>query len=85
MTNMDEGHIITQSDLAHLGEGTVAYLREMGGDELNGKFPGLPHIEPDTKLWALFAANGQPILLSDERERAIAGAVANDLTPVSIH
>ncbi|WP_437344332.1 DUF1150 family protein [Mesorhizobium marinum] len=36
-------------------------------------------------LWALFAANGQPILLSDERDRAIASAFENDLTPVSIH
>ena len=72
-------------DLAHLGEGSVAYLREMDGEELNGKFPGLPHIEPAAKLWALFAANGQPILLSDARDRAIAGAFENDLVPVSIH
>ncbi len=75
----------TLADLAHLGEGSVAYLREIGSDELRGKFPGLPEIAPGTKLWALFAANGQPILLSDERERAIAGAFENDLTPVSIH
>ncbi len=76
---------VTETDLAHLGEGTVAYLREMGGDELNGKFPGLPHIEPAARLWALFAANGQPILISDARDRAIAGAFENDLVPVSIH
>lgn len=75
----------SENDLAHLGEGTVAYLREMGGDELNGKFPGLPQIAPDTRLWALFAANGQPILISDAKDRAIAGAFENDLTPVSIH
>ncbi len=85
MTRNDETQTFTQADLAHLGEGHVAYLREMGSEELNGKFPGLPEIAPDTKLWALFAANGQPILLSDARERAIAGAFENDLTPVSIH
>ncbi len=85
MTRNDDTLILTEADLAHLGEGTVAYLREMDGKELNGKFPGLPHIAPQTKLWALFAANGQPILLSDARERAIAGAFENDLTPVSIH
>lgn len=76
---------VTPAQLAHLGEGSVAYLREMGSEELMGKFPGLPQIEPGTKLWALFAANGQPILLSDERDRAIAGALENDLTPVAIH
>jgi hypothetical protein len=85
MTRHDETTTFTEADLAHLGEGTVAYLREMGGEELNGKFPGLPHIEPDARFWALFAANGQPILLSDARERAIAGAFENDLVPVSIH
>lgn len=85
MTEIEKNHIFTEAELAHLGEGTVAYLREMDGEEFNGKFPGLPHVAPGTRLWALFAANGQPILLSDMRERAIAGAFENDLTPVSIH
>jgi hypothetical protein len=85
MTFIDQRQTFTQADLAHLGEGSVAYLREIGSDELKGKFPGLPEIAPGTKLWALFAANGQPILLSDARDRAIAGAFENDLTPVSIH
>lgn len=85
MTYNDQRQSFSQSDLAHLGEGSVAYLREMGSEELKGKFPGLPEIAPGTTLWALFAANGQPILLSDARDRAIAGAFENDLTPVSIH
>ena len=85
MTRNDETYTFTKADLAHLGEGHVAYLREMDGEELKGKFPGLVEIPSDAKLWALFAANGQPILLSDARERAIAGAFENDLTPVSIH
>lgn len=85
MTRTDANHIHTEIDLAHLGEGSVAYLREMDGEELNVKFPNLPHIEPAARLWALFAANGQPILLSDARDRAIAGAFENDLMPVSVH
>ena len=40
---------------------------------------------PGLELWALFAANGQPILLSDARDRALAGALENDLTTVAIH
>lgn len=85
MTYTDQRPGVTQDDLAHLGEGSVAYLREIGSDELKGKFPGLPEIASGLKLWALFAANGQPILLADERERAVAGAFANDLVTVSIH
>jgi hypothetical protein len=76
---------ITQDQLAHIGEGVVAYLRQMPSEELKGKFPGLPEIAPGTRLWALFAANGDPILLSDAREHALAGAFENDLTPVAIH
>lgn len=85
MTNSVPRPALSQADLAHLGEGTVAYLRKVSSDELRGRFPGLPEIAPGLELWALFAANGQPILLSDERERAIAGAFENDLTPLSIH
>ena len=85
MTRHDETRGFTEADLAHLAQVGDRTFAEMGGEELNGKFPGLPEIAPGTKLWALFAANGQPILISDARERAIAGAFENDLTPVSIH
>jgi hypothetical protein len=85
MTSTDTRPAVSQADLAHLGEGSVAYLREMGSEELKGKFPGLPEIQPGLKLWALFAADGRPILLSDERERALAGAAENDLVPVALH
>ncbi|MCR5857891.1 MULTISPECIES: DUF1150 family protein [Mesorhizobium] len=76
---------ITQAELAHVGEGALAYLREIGSDELTARFPGMPELESGLKLWALFAANGQPILLSDARDTALAGAFQNDLTPVSLH
>jgi hypothetical protein len=85
MTNSQERPLVTQADLAHLGEGTVAYLREMGSEELKGKFPGLPDMQPGVKLWALFAADGRPILLSDARDRALAGAMENDLVAVALH
>ena len=85
MTDFETRPVVSQVDLANIGEGTIAYLREMGSEELKGKFPGLPDIQPGLKLWALFAADGRPILLSDARERAIAGAFENDLVPVALH
>jgi hypothetical protein len=45
----------------------------------------MPEIESGLTLWALFGANGQPILLSDERDTALAGAIQNQLIPVSLH
>lgn len=85
MTNNHDRTLVSKADLAHLGEGTVAYMREMDTTDLKGKFPGLPDMEPGLKLWALFGANGQPILLSDERDRVIAGAMENRLVPVALH
>lgn len=85
MTDMEHDHTVSENELAHIGEGVVAYLREIDSDELRGKFPGMPEIASGMRLWAVFAANGRPILLTDARESAIAGAMQNDLTPVSIH
>jgi len=76
---------MTDLQLAHLGEGAVAYLREIDSDDLRNRFPGMPELESGLKLWALFAADGRPILLTDARDSAIAGAFQNDLLPVSIH
>ena len=85
MTYHDTRQALTEAELAHLGEGTLAYLRKIDSDELKGKFPSLCEIASGMEIWALFAANGQPILLSDARDTAIAGALENHLTPVSIN
>jgi len=85
MTGNDAKFTVTPQQLAHLGEGAIAYMREMDVAELKVKFPNIPDMAPGTKLWALFAANGQPILLADARDAALAGAFQNDLKPVSLH
>jgi hypothetical protein len=85
MTTNSEILTMTADQFAHLGEGALAYLRKVTSDELKGRFPGMPDIAPGLELWALFAANGQPILLTDERDSAIGAAMQNQLTPVSIH
>lgn len=76
---------LTDDELAGLGQGSIAYLRQIDSDELRGRFPGMPDIESGLKLWAVFAADGRPIMLTDARASALAGAIQNDLTPVSIH
>ncbi|MFC5584805.1 DUF1150 family protein [Nitratireductor kimnyeongensis] len=85
MTEHELKLAITQQQLAHIGEGAVAYMREMNAEDLQGKFPGMPDLTPGTRLWALFGADGQPILLADARDAALAGAMQNDLETVSVH
>ena len=85
---MTETHLKTrptQDELAHIGEGSLAYFRRIKSDDLKQRFPDLPPIAAGLELWALFAANGDPILLSDARDQMLAGAQENNLVPVSIH
>ena len=76
---------ITDNELAHLGEGTIAYVRRITSDDLVSRFPGLPHIQPGLDLWAVFGASGQPMMVADEQAAAISAAVNRDLRPVSIN
>ncbi len=83
--NMTDKNLLTDNELALLGEGSIAYFKEIDSEELRGKFPGMPDMAPGTRLWAVFAATGRPIMLTDARDAAIAGVLQNDLTPVSLH
>ena len=76
---------ISDNELARLGEGAVAYVRRITSDDLVSRFPGLPHIQPGLDLWAVFGANGQPMMVADEQAAAISAAVNRDLRPVSIN
>ncbi|MGN6550718.1 MAG: DUF1150 family protein [Pararhizobium sp.] len=75
----------SQAELAHLGEGQVAYIRKMRSEEISERFPGAPELDPGLDLWALFGADGTPILVSDDRTSAFFKAQENDLRTVSLH
>src|SRR4029078_8399633 len=71
--------------LAHLGEGHIAYVKQVRSEDVTGLFPQEPKIAPGLKLFALHAADGTPIMLTDSREAAIANAWSNELQAVSVH
>ncbi|MGL4489625.1 MAG: DUF1150 family protein [Rhizobiaceae bacterium] len=75
---------ITLSDFefAALGKGEVGYIRQMKSDELTRRFPALNKITPGLDVWALFAANGEPIILSDRHSAVLQGASENEIMPV---
>ena len=88
---MSEASIIFQSDsvtpeaLAHLGEGHIAYVKQVRSEDVPDLFPQAPKIAPGLKLFALHAADGTPIMLTDSLEAAIANAWSNELQTVSVH
>ena len=50
--------------LAHLGEGHIAYVKQIRSEDVPGLFPQAPSIAPGLKLFALHAADGTPIMLT---------------------
>ncbi len=76
---------LTQSELAHLGSGEVGYIRKMRSEEVSRCFPEAPDIDPSLDLWALFGADGTPILLTDNRSSTFFKAAEDDLKTVSLH
>ncbi|HVZ51596.1 MAG TPA: DUF1150 domain-containing protein [Pseudolabrys sp.] len=76
---------ITQEALAHLGDGQLAYVKEVRSEDVAHMFPQAPKIEPGLTLFALHAADGTPIMLTDTREAALANAWSQELEAVSLH
>lgn len=77
---------MTAEKLKHLGEGKISYIRRMTGSEVVGMIPDAAGQIPDhAKVWALISADGQPIMISDNREMLEANASENNLATVSRH
>jgi hypothetical protein len=76
---------ISPEALAHLGDGEIAYMKTIRSEDVRALFPQVPDIEPGLELFALHAADGTPIMLTDSREAAIANAASQKLEMVSVH
>jgi hypothetical protein len=84
MTNQID---ITPEALAHLGDGRIAYVKSVRSEDVRALFPQaqMPQMPPGQMLFALHAADGTPIMLTDSREAAIANAWSQELETVSVH
>jgi hypothetical protein len=78
MTNMTSNmtqefnQTISPEALAALGGGKVAYVKAVRSEDVKSMF-------------ALHAADGTPIMLTDSREAAVANAWSHELETVSVH
>ncbi len=76
---------LSSEAFAMLGGSRVAYVKAIRSEDVPRIYPQAPHLEPGLALFALHAADGTPILITDSREAAIAGAASQDLDAVSVH
>jgi hypothetical protein len=76
---------ISPEALAVLGGGKIAYVKTIRSEDVQRMFPQAPELQPGIELFALHAADGTPIMLTDSREAAIANAWSQELETVSVH
>ena len=97
MTDSPELKVMSDRDLAVLGGGEVAYLREISAknakrmlrgavdEDGNPATDGITGLPSSIRLYALHAADGTPLAIADSREGAMANAIQNDLHMVPVH
>jgi hypothetical protein len=78
-------HAISPQALATLGGGKIAYVKIIRSEDVQKQFPQAPTLAPGMLLYALHAADGTPIMLTDSREAAIANAWSQELETLSVH
>lgn len=76
---------ISDSEFAHLGDGALAYIREIEGEEATRLLGKETVLAPHSKLFCLYHANGTPVSISGTREAAIGSAFEHELLPMSVH
>ena len=76
---------MSSNEFAHLGDGQVAYIRTVDQDEACRLYPGFEGVAQDIILFSLHGADGTPIVLTDNKDAAIADATENNLETVAVH
>ena len=76
---------MSMSDLAKLGGGKVAYIKTMTHDEAKELFPAVEGLPTGIDLFALHAADGTPLVLTDSHQAAVGHALGDELEIASVH
>ena len=76
---------MSMSELAKLGGGKVAYIKIMTPDEAKEMFPAIEGLPQGINLFALHAADGTPLALTDSRQAAVGHAMGDELEIASLH
>lgn len=77
--------VMTELELARLGGGEVAYIKVLSCDEATRMFPMVDGLPQGIPLFALHAADGTPLALTDTLQAAIGHAQEGDLAIAPLH
>jgi hypothetical protein len=91
MTMSHEEHALaaplgmTEIEFAALGDGEIAYIKTLSPDEAERMYPELKGLPEGITIFAVHAADGTPLALTDTHFAAIENAKEHNLDPVSVH
>jgi hypothetical protein len=77
--------VMSAEAFAVLGGNKVAYIRAIRSEDVPFIYPNAPELEPGLALFALSAADGTAIMITDSRAAAVAMAACHQLDAVSVH
>lgn len=82
MYQNNHSDLLKMQELADLGNDVVAYMREITSEEIKQKFSGTDGLEPGQTYWALFAADGTPLVLANDQQDISNEAFLSDLKAI---
>lgn len=77
--------VMSAFELSQLGDGEVAYIKLLQPGEADDLFPGLTGIPSGINLYALTAADGTPLALTDSHSAAMQHAIEDELAIAAVH
>lgn len=77
--------VMSMTELARLGGGKVAYIKVMSHDEAKQLFPTVEGLPTGIDLYALHAADGTPLVLTDSHQAALGHAMGDELEIAAVN
>lgn len=77
--------LMSDEEFADLGAGQWAYIKTLTSEEARVAFPCVEDLPPGIDLYALLAADGTPIVLTDDEDTAIGHAIGDELEIAQVH
>ena len=81
----DQEPLMSDEEFADLGAGEWAYIKTLTSEEAQVAFPTVDDLPAGIDLFALLAADGTPLVLTDDEGTAISHAIGDDLELAMLH
>jgi hypothetical protein len=77
--------VMSELELANLGDGEVAYIKVLTSAQAHSLFPTITGLPKNINLFSLHGADGTPIALTDTIHAAVSHAMDDELAIASVH